>query len=138
MNPSHTLSISIARKPEQVARYVADPRNLPQWAGAFCKSVRAEGDGWRIQTEEGEFGLHFHASIEHGILDHVVEIAEDVQVYVPMRVVANGEGCEVLFTLFRMPAMTEERWRNDLAMVSKDLEQLKRVLENRESNKDCR
>ncbi len=39
MNPSHTLSISIARKPDEVARYVADPRNLTHWASAFCKSV---------------------------------------------------------------------------------------------------
>lgn len=133
MNPSHTLSISIARKPDEVARYVADPRNLPQWAGAFCTSVRPDGAGWRIQTEEGEFGLRFHASIEHGILDHVVEIAEDVQVYVPMRVVPNGEGCEVLFTLFRMPAMTDERWQTDLSMVKTDLERLRGVMESADS-----
>ncbi len=130
MNPSHTLSISIARKPVDVARYVADPRNLPHWAGAFCKSVHPEGDRWIIQTDEGAFGLHFNASIEYGILDHVVEIAEDMQVYVPLRVVPNGEGSEVLFTLFRMPAMTEQRWENDLAMVKADLQRLKDVMES--------
>ncbi len=130
MNPSHTLSISIARKPDEVARYVADPRNLTHWASAFCKSVRADGDGWRIRTDEGEFGLRFQTLIEHGILDHVVEIAEDVQIYVPMRVVANGEGCEVLFTLFRTPAMTESRWRADTEMVKSDLIKLKKVLES--------
>ncbi len=130
MNPSHTLSISIARKPEDVARYVADPRHLAQWAGAFCTSVRPDGDGWRIQTDEGEFGVRFHASIEHGILDHVVELDEDVQVYVPMRVVPNGEGSEVLFTLFRMPAMPEQRWANDLTMVAADLERLRQVMES--------
>ncbi len=130
MNPSHTLSISIARKPDEVAQYVADPRNLPQWAGAFCKSVRPEGDHWRIQTDQGEFGLRFQADPAQGILDHVVEIADDLQVYVPMRVVANGEGSEVLFTLFRMPAMTEERWQNDLTMVRDDLMRLRSVLES--------
>ncbi len=74
--------------------------------------------------------MHFNASIEYGILDHVVEIAEDMQVYVPMRVVPNGEGSEVLFTLFRMPAMTEQRWENDLAMVKADLQRLKDVMES--------
>ena len=130
MNPSHTLSISIARTPGDVARYVADPRNLPHWAGAFCKSVRPEGDRWRIQTDDGEFGLRFLAVIDHGILDHVVEISDDVQVYVPMRVVPNGRGSEVLFTLFRLPAMTEQRWQTDLSMVSADLERLRVVLES--------
>ncbi len=130
MNPSHTLSVSIACTPEEVARYVADPRHLPQWAGGFCKSVRPDGDHWRIQTDQGEFGLRFQADLQQGILDHVVEIADDVQVYVPLRVVPNGEGSEVLFTLFRLPAMTEERWQNDLAMVRADLERLQKVMES--------
>ena len=129
MNPSHTLSISIARAPGDVARYVADPRNLPQWAGAFCKSVQPDGDGWRIQTDEGEFGLRFQAAVDYGILDHVIEISDDLQVYVPMRVVPNGEGSEVLFTLFRQPAMTEQRWQTDLSMVAADLERLRAVME---------
>ncbi len=130
MNSSHTLSVSVARAPVDVARYVADPRNLPQWAGAFCKAVRPDGDGWRVQTDEGEFGLRFHAVIENGILDHVVELGDDVQVYVPMRVVPNGGGSEVLFTLFRMPAMTAERWQHDLSMVKADLERLRIVMES--------
>ena len=130
MNPSHTLSVSIARKPPDIARFVADPRNLPQWAGAFCKSVRPDGERWIVQTDEGEFGLRFMAAVEHGIVDHVVEIAEDVQVHVPMRVVPNGEGSEVLFTLFRLPAMTEFRWQRDLDMVNADLQRLKAVMES--------
>ncbi len=130
MNPSHTLSVSISRKPADIARFVADPRNLPQWAGAFCKSVRKDGDRWVVETDEGAFGLRFMASVEQGILDHVVEIADDVLVQVPMRVVPNGEGSEVLFTLFRLPAMTEFRWQRDLEMVSADLQRLKQVMES--------
>ena len=130
MNPSVTLSVSIARAPGDVARFVADARNLPRWAGAFCKSVRPDGEHWRVQTDEGEFGLRFLASVEHGVLDHVVEVAEDVQVFVPMRVVPNGEGSEVLFTLFRLPAMTEPRWQTDLAMVKADLESLRVAMES--------
>ncbi len=68
--------------------------------------------------------------IENGILDHVVELGDDVQVYVPMRVVPNGGGSEVLLTLFRMPAMTAERWQHDLSMVKADLERLRKVMES--------
>lgn len=130
MNPSVTLSISIARPPSAVAAFVADPRNLPQWAGGLCRSVRLLGDAWRIDTGHGEVGLRFNGPVEHGILDHVVTLAPDLQVYVPMRVVPNEEGSEVMFTLFRLPAMTEHRLQQDIALVTADLERLRQVLES--------
>ncbi|WP_437191328.1 hypothetical protein [Planctomicrobium sp. SH527] len=47
----------------------------------------------------------------------------------PMRVVANGEGCEVMFTLFQLPSMSDEQFTNDASMVEADLLTLKSVLE---------
>ncbi len=129
MNPSVTLSISIASPPSAVASFVADPRNLPQWAGGFCRSVRQVGDEWRVDTAEGEVGLRFSGPVEHGILDHVLTLSPDLQVQVPMRVVPNEEGSEVLFTLFRPPAMTEHRLQQDIALVTADLEKLRELLE---------
>ena len=131
MNPSVTLSISIAGKPVEIAAYVADASNMPHWAGGFCKSVRKDGEDWLVETGEGEVGLKFLGPTSAGILDHVVTIAPDVQVYVPMRVVPNEEGSEVLFTLFQPPAMTEFRLQQDMALVKADLQRLKQVIENR-------
>ena len=130
MNPSVTLSISIAGKPADIAAYVADAANMPQWAGGFCKSVRKDGDGWVVDTGEGEVGLKFLGPTSAGVLDHVVTIAPDMQVYVPMRVVPNEEGSEVLFTLFQPPAMTEFRLQQDIALVKSDLQRLKQVVES--------
>lgn len=129
MNPSVTLSVSIDCAPAAVAAFVADPRNLPLWAGGLCKSVRQDGDHWRVDTGEGEVGLEFTGPAEHGILDHRVTLAPDLQVFVPMRVVPNEEGSEVLFTLFRPPAMTEFRLQQDVALVNADLQRLKALLE---------
>lgn len=129
MNPSVTLSISIDRPPADVAAFVADPRNLPQWAGGLCKSARQVGDEWRVDTGEGEVGLRFCGPAEHGVLDHVITISPDLQIFVPMRVVPNEKGSEVLFTIFRPPAMTEFRLQQDMALVQADLQQLKRVME---------
>ena len=129
MNPSVTLSVSIDTSPAAVAAFVADPRNLPLWAGGLCKSVRQDGDDWLVDTGEGEVGLAFTGPAEHGILDHRVTLAPDMQVFVPMRVVPNEEGSEVLFTLFRPPAMTEVRLQQDMALVAADLQRLKQILE---------
>jgi hypothetical protein len=49
-----------------------------------------------------------------------------------MRVVANGSGSEVLFTLFHSPGMSEEAFAADAGMVERDLRGLKSRLERGE------
>ena len=45
------------------------------------------------------------------------------------RVLPNGDGSEVLITVFQQPEMTEAQYQQDLGLVKRDLERLKRVLE---------
>ena len=61
--------------------------------------------------------------------DHYVSVAPDHEIYVPVRVVANGDGSEVLITVFRLPEMTDAQYREDLDVVRADLERLKRACE---------
>ena len=75
-------------------------------------------------------GLRFQTSIEHGVLDHVVSVSPELDVYVPMRVVSNGQGSEVLFTLFRPADVGEVQFQTDLRMVQADLNQLKAIMES--------
>lgn len=46
-----------------------------------------------------------------------------------MRVLPNGSGSEVIFTLFRLPDMSNEQFAEDVGMVERDLKTLKDVLE---------
>jgi hypothetical protein len=46
-----------------------------------------------------------------------------------MRVVPNGSGSEVIFTLFQSPDMSEEEYSEDVRLVEHDLRTLKDVLE---------
>lgn len=46
-----------------------------------------------------------------------------------MRVIANGEGSEVFFTLIRQPEMSDEKFAQDAKWVEKDLGILKGLLE---------
>jgi hypothetical protein len=46
-----------------------------------------------------------------------------------MRLIANGRGCELLFTLFREPDITDERYNGDANFVQSDLSRLKQLLE---------
>lgn len=127
--PSMTVGVPIAAPPGKVYDFAARPENLPAWAAAFAKSVRFEGGACVVETADGTVAVRFVEHNPHGILDHEVALPSGGKVMNPMRIVANGDGCEVLFTVFRRPGMTEAAWRADAAMVEDDLRRLKRLME---------
>jgi hypothetical protein len=48
--------------------------------------------------------------------------------------VPNGDGAEVMFTLLRLPDVSEEQFEADFRWVLKDLNTLKKRLEHSEDN----
>lgn len=131
MSPLRTLSVSIARPADEVYRFVADPLNLPCWAEGLGGAVRKTADGWIVDTPNGPLDLRFAPQNDFGVLDHWVIVKPGDVVYVPMRVIANGAGSEILLTLLRMPGMSDAAFAADAAQVQRDLERLKRLLESR-------
>lgn len=125
------MSISVDRDPDDVYSYVCDPRHLPEWAPRFAKSVHQEGSGWVVETADGPMGIAFVPANRFGVLDHRVTADDGLDSLNPMRVIANGDGSEVLFTLFQPPGVANDRFRRDLRVVESDLRMLKRVLEGR-------
>ena len=125
-----TLTISIDRTPGDVYAFVNEVENLPRWATSFVKSARKTPDGWVAETSEGPMGFEYAARNELGVLDHVVRPAPGVEIHVPMRVVPNGGGSEVIFTLVQFPGMPQEKFERDIGMVTRDLATLKRLLES--------
>lgn len=125
--PSRTLAITIDRSPEDVYAFVSNPVNLPRWS--FVESVTREGDSWVATSKDGSFGLRFASDNPFGVLDHFVTLAPTVELHVPMRVVPNGHGSEVLFTVLQTEGTGDEAFERDVQTVQRDLERLKRVLE---------
>ena len=64
------------------------------------------------------------------MLDHRVTLPSGEIVDNPMRVIADGYGCEVMFTVRRQLGMTDEEFEGDCDAVRADLATLKRVLES--------
>lgn len=52
-----------------------------------------------------------------------------MDVYVPMRVIPNGGGSELRFTVFRRPELTHEMFNEDAETVQSNLAALKKLLE---------
>ncbi|GEM_PF-2235150 len=126
---SRTLTVTIACTPTKVYGFVSNLANLPKWAKTFAKSVRKSKGAWKIETPQGPAGIRMAKKNTFGILDHHVEPKGAPELLVPMRVVPNARGSEVIFTLFQMPGMSEENFERDIHMVEKDLQSLKEALE---------
>lgn len=127
--PSTTIGVQISRKPAAVYAFVAALENLPAWATTFCRAIRHEGDVWMMETSLGTMSIRLAPENSLGVLDHYLTPAGGEPLYVPLRVVANGSGSEVLFTLFRLPGVSEEAYAADAALVRQDLNRLKEQLE---------
>lgn len=129
--PTHTLSKSINRSTPDVYRFISNPANLPQWAPGLCLSIQKtdKENTWLAQTTNGPVTIRFAEQNKFGVIDHHVTLGTGEEVYVPLRVIANNEGSEVIFTVFRLPGMTDEQFKEDVAAVQKDLDALKLLLE---------
>lgn len=126
---SKTLSIAIAAPPARVYAFVGDPTHLPRWAHGLCDAVTRAGDRWLADTPAGTIEIAFAAPNDYGVLDHIVTLPSGARVLNPMRVLANGEGSELLFTLFRTAEMSGAQFDADAKQVMQDLTTLKRLLE---------
>lgn len=128
---SRHISERIDCPADEVYEYASDPANLPRWAPGLGSSVEKIDDQWFVETSEGRVGFAFVQRNEYGVLDHDVTLPSGEVVYNPMRVIADGSGCEVVFTLRRPPGMSDGGFRADAAAVAADLTRLKQVLEGR-------
>ena len=129
--PSRSRFISewINRAAADVYEYASDPANLPNWAPGLGSSVENVDGQWFVETSEGRVGVAFAPANAYGVLDHEVTLPSGDVIYNPMRVVPDGDGCEVVFSLRRLPDMSDEDFARDAGLVQADLTRLKRVLE---------
>ena len=126
---SRTLSVAINCDPGRVYEFVSKPENLPKWAKMFCRSIKKSNGGWIVETPQGPVNVRFSKRNDFGVLDHYVSPAPGVEVFVPMRVVPNGSGSEVIFTLFQLAGMSDEEFAQDIGWVEQDLSNLRSIVE---------
>ena len=131
-NQAHNISISIERGLDEVYEFISRPENFPRWATGLATALEPEGDHWVAQSPDGPIEVRFSPRNEFGVLDHHLTMPNGIEVKVPMRVVANGSGSEVIFTLFRTPEMSDEILARDIEWVTTDLSVLKGLLESQD------
>jgi uncharacterized protein YndB with AHSA1/START domain len=128
---SRHLGIRIDRPAADVYDYVSQPANLPEWAAGLGSSIELVEGQWVAESPLGRVVVAMAEPNPYGVLDHWVTLDTGERFYNPMRVIADGDGCELVFTLRRQPGVSEADFEQDAAAVAADLAAVRRLLESR-------
>jgi hypothetical protein len=126
---SRVISVTIERDWREVYDFGSVPENFPRWAAGLGRRFEKSGEEWTAEDPDGRpIRIRFTPPNEFGVLDHIV-IVEGSENRNALRVVPNGTGAEVAFTLVRAPGTTDAAFAADTAAVERDLNTLKALLE---------
>jgi hypothetical protein len=128
---SRVLSVRIERPRDAAYDFLADPKNFPYWASGLRSSIDPlEGELWLAQTPQGPLRVRFSPRNAFGVLDHDVLPEQAPAIHIPLRLIANGDGCELQLTLLRQTQMDDATFERDAKWVERDLQAIKVLLES--------
>jgi hypothetical protein len=123
------IHITIKRNWRDFYAFAAKPENIPLWASGLAAGLEPDGEDWVVHGAFGNARVRFTPLNDFGVLDHLVKLETGPPVHNALRVVSNGSGAEVMFTLLRQPGISKEQFDSDADWVQKDLIALKKRLE---------
>ena len=127
---SRHVSTTIDRPADEVYAYASDPRHLPAWAAGLAhRDVELVDGAWVVESPMGRVVVTFAPSNAFGVLDHDVTLPSGETVRNPVRVIPNGDGCDVVFTLQRRDGVSAAAFDADTEAVTADLAALRDLLE---------
>ena len=83
--------------------FITNGENVPRWAEGLGSKIRRLDGEWIAEGPIGSVKVRFTPPNDLGVADHDVVLATGVTVHNPIRVVPNGSGSTVIFTLLRQP-----------------------------------
>lgn len=123
---------TIERDWRAVYAFAARPENMPLWASGLAAGLTRDGEDWIADGGPiGNVRVRFAPPNDFGVIDHRVTLPDGLVVDNALRIVPNGDGAEVMFTLLRQPDMADAAFESDAAHIARDLETLKRVMEDK-------
>lgn len=133
MFASTIIKIAIERPFKEVYDFIAEPLNFPSWASMPGGKIEPLGDGtWLADVPDGKLVIRFTPHNPFGVLDYQAFVpGSEPEPVAPVRLYPNADGCELIFTRFQLPGVSDARFASDNEWVVSDLERMKSVLESR-------
>ncbi len=128
--PARIIHLTIDRPWRDVYAFASQPENIPRWAAGLASGLSREGEDWIGDGGPiGKIRVRFAPRNDFGVIDHTVTLETGISFENALRVVPNGDGAEIMFTLIRQPDMDDKAFEKDVAAIHKDLSTLKGILE---------
>lgn len=131
--PARIIHRTIQHDWRAVYAFAAKPENMPLWASGLASGLTRDGDDWI--ADGGPIGVvrvRFAPQNDFGVIDHTVTLPSGIKVENALRIVPNGDGAEVMFTLLRQAYMDDMAFEQDAAHVARDIDALARLMEEEE------
>jgi|SRR5215207_1836470 hypothetical protein len=133
---THTVTVTIDAPLATVAADLADPTTHHLWATEFFAGPVRPGEPGEfvapVPMMGGEVRHRIDADVERGILDlYFAPSGAPFGPPIPVRLVPNGDGVDVLWTLARFPGVSDQAWQQGLASMTRELQALKRRHEDK-------
>jgi hypothetical protein len=104
-----TVTTVLDAPQREVFAYMADIRNLPDWATEFARELRRDGDDYKVVNGLGEFFFSIDADPSSGVVDMYAGPAKDAMAVFPARTVSLPGGRTAFsFTMFQGPDVPDE------------------------------
>ncbi|SEL87768.1 hypothetical protein SAMN05216359_12130 [Roseateles sp. YR242] len=127
--PAEVVTESINVPARQVYDFARTMENLTLWASGLASGIRQENGEWFTDSPMGRVRVAMAPPNDFGVLDHDVTLPHGPTVHNAFRVSPSGSGCVLTFVVLRLPGVTDEAFKNDVAHVTRDLKTLKALLE---------
>ena len=129
--PTEVLKVTVEAPGETVARDLADPLTHPAWATEFFYGAAEPRGGGEVEVTVpllgGSARMRVDADVPRGVVDlYLAPAGAPFGPPLPVRVVPNGDGCDVLWVLARFPGVGDDDWSAGLASMRRELDALAR------------
>lgn len=127
---TETVRVTIDAPFEKVASDLADPSTHHEWANEFFSGPPQILDNGELLVTVprmgGEVRMKVEADTASGRIDlYLAPPGVPYGAPLPVRVIPNADGVDVLFTLARFPGQSDAEWESGLASMARELEHLK-------------
>ncbi len=127
---TETVRITIDTPFDQVVSDLSDPISHPAWGTEFFSGpAQPSRDGEVLATVPrlgGEIHMKVDADLAAGRIDlYLAPLDAPFGPPIPVRVIPNADGVDVLFTLARFPGQSDDEWAEGLVSMSRELTNLK-------------
>ena len=124
---NRTVTAVLDASTDEVFDYLADIRNLPDWATEFARELRFEDGRAKVVNGLGEFWFSIDADRGSGVIDMYAGPSDDELALFPTRVVGlPGGRTAYTFTMFQLPEMPDGLFEAQYQSLVREFDTIRR------------